>query len=236
MNIKIIPAIDIIGGKCVRLSQGDYGRSKVYGNNPLDIARRFEDQGSDLLHLVDLDGAKSAAPVNLDVLESIASRTSLKVEFGGGIKGTEAVSSAFSAGAFRLICGSTACSQPELFISWLQTYGGDRLVLGADIRDGLVAVKGWKEKSTATVQELLGKFIPEGLRTAIVTDISRDGMLGGPAVGLYRSLMDEFPDIEFIASGGVGSDADIEALDAAGVPAVVIGKAIYEGRITYLSV
>ena len=234
MNIKIIPAIDVVNGKCVRLSQGDYARSKVYSDSPLDVAKRFEDSGADMLHLVDLDGAKSDAPVNLKVLESIASRTSLKVEFGGGIKSSEAVSSAFSAGAFRLICGSVACSRPELFISWLGKYGGDRLVLGADIRDGLVAVKGWKEKSGATVQDLLEKFIPEGLRTTIVTDISRDGMLGGPAVGLYRTLLGEFPDVEVIASGGVGSMADIEALDAAGVPAVVVGKAIYEGKITLL--
>lgn len=234
MNIKIIPAIDVVDGKCVRLSQGDYARSKVYSDSPLDVAKRFEDSGADLLHLVDLDGAKSDAPVNLKVLESIASRTSLKVEFGGGIKSSEAVSSAFSAGAFRLICGSVACSRSELFISWLGKYGGDRLVLGADIRDGLVAVKGWKEKSGATVQDLLEKFIPEGLRTTIVTDISRDGMLGGPAVELYRALLGEFPDVEVIASGGVGSMADIEALEAAGVPAVVVGKAIYEGKITLL--
>lgn len=229
--IKIIPAIDVIGGKCVRLTQGDYGRSKVYSENPLDVAKFFEDCGVELMHLVDLDGAKVACPANLDVLEKIASGTSLKVEFGGGIKNSGAVSSAFDAGAFRVICGSVACSAPELFVSWLELYGGEKIVLGADVRDGLVAVNGWMEQSSTGVSDLLKKFLPSGLSTVIVTDIAKDGMLSGPSVELYRSLMEEFPQLQTVASGGVGSMSDIEALDAAGVPAVVVGKAIYEGKI-----
>ncbi len=229
--IKIIPAIDVIGGKCVRLTQGDYGRSKVYSENPLDVAKFFEDCGVELMHLVDLDGAKVACPANLDVLEKIASGTSLKVEFGGGIKNSGAVSSAFDAGAFRVICGSVACSAPELLASWLELYGGEKIVLGADVRDGLVAVNGWMEQSSTGVSDLLKKFLPSGLSTVIVTDIAKDGMLSGPSVELYRSLMEEFPQLQTVASGGVGSMSDIEALDAAGVPAVVVGKAIYEGKI-----
>ena len=229
--IKVIPAIDIIGGKCVRLTQGDYGRSKVYGGNPLEMAKFFEDCGVEFMHLVDLDGAKESRPVNLRVLEEIVSGTSLKVEFGGGVKSQEAAASAFDAGAFRVICGSIACSAPEQFISWLSAYGGGKIVLGADVRNGFVSVSGWREDTSVRVSELLKMFVPRGLATVIVTDISRDGMLSGPAVDLYRSLMKEFPEVEVIASGGVGSMADILALDAAEVPAVVVGKAIYEGRI-----
>lgn len=229
--IDIIPAIDILDGRCVRLTQGDYGRSRTYSGNPLEVAKRFEDCGVSFLHLVDLDGAKSRHPVNLGVLEKIASRTSLKVEFGGGIKDGTAVSSAFGAGAARVICGSVACSDPDLFSSWLKTYGGGRIVLGADVLDGFAAVNGWQEKAEVSVSDLLGRFVPEGLATAVVTDVSRDGMLGGPAVDLYSGLMGEFPGVEIVASGGVGSLKDIEALDLAGVPAVIVGKAIYEGRI-----
>ena len=229
--INIIPAIDVMDGKCVRLTQGDYGRSRTYGGQPLDVARYFEDCGITFLHLVDLDGARSAGPANLRVLEIIASGTSLKVEFGGGVKDAQAVSSAFDAGASRVICGSMACRNPDLFISCLGTYGGNRIVLGADVRDGLVAVNGWQEKSEASVADLLERFLPGGLSTVIVTDISRDGMLDGPAVDLYSELMHGFPGVEIIASGGVASIGDIEALDKAGVPAVIVGKAIYEGRI-----
>lgn len=229
--IEIIPAIDIIDGKCVRLSQGDYGRSKTYSDSPLDVAKRFEDWGVTMLHLVDLDGAKSSFPVNQAVLEDIAAHTSLKVEFGGGIKSRDALVSVFSAGASRSICGSVACTCPDTFAGWLKEFGGDRIVLGADVRDGLVAVKGWLEKSDMKAEDLLRRFSLDGLQTVIVTDISRDGMLSGPAVELYAGLMEEFPDVRVIASGGVGSMADIEALDRAGVPAVIVGKAIYEGKI-----
>ena len=229
--IDIIPAIDIIDGKCVRLSQGDYGQSKVYSDSPLDVARRFEDCGVRFLHLVDLDGAKARFPKNQRVLEDIASHTSLKVEFGGGLKDMRALASVFDAGAFRAVCGSVACSEPDTFISWLKKYGGEKIVLGADVRDGFVAVNGWLEKTGMKADDLLSAFIPEGLRTVIVTDISKDGMLSGPAVQLYVDLLCAFPSVQVIASGGVGSMSDIEALEEAGVPAVIVGKAIYEGRI-----
>ena len=229
--ITIIPAIDIIGGQCVRLTQGDYARTRVYCQDPLDMAKRFEDCGVRMLHLVDLDGAKSGFPENQKVLEDIVSRTSLNVEFGGGIRERAALASVFDAGAYRAICGSVACACPDAFAGWLKEFGGDRIVLGADVRDGLVAVKGWLEKSDMKAEYLLRRFSLDGLQTVIVTDISRDGMLSGPAVELYAGLMEEFPDVRVIASGGVGSMADIEALDRAGVPAVIVGKAIYEGKI-----
>lgn len=230
--IRIIPAIDLIGGKCVRLSQGDYARGKIYNENPLDVARMFEDCGISMLHLVDLDGARSGSPANLGILETIAARTSLKVEFGGGLKDEASLESAFDAGACRAICGSVACSAPELFGAWLHRYGSDRLVLGADARDGMVAVNGWKDNTSVKLEDLLHTFLPEGLRTAIVTDISRDGMLSGPSVELYIQLMSRFPELEIVASGGVGNLKDLEALDNAGVASVIVGKALYEGRIS----
>lgn len=229
--IKIIPAIDLIDGKCVRLSQGDYGRRKTYSDSPLDVARHFEDCGVTMLHLVDLDGAKSSFPRNQKILESIAAHTSLQVEFGGGIKDRTALVSVFNAGAYRAVCGSVACTDPGNFISWLREFGSEKIVLGADVRDGLVAVNGWLEKTSVTADDLLAGFVPDGLQSVIVTDISRDGMLSGPAIPLYRELMEKFPGIQVIASGGVGSMSDIEALDGAGVPAVIVGKAIYEGKI-----
>ena len=230
--INIIPATDIIGGKCVRLTEGDYGRCSVYDADPLDMAKTFEDCGVSLLHLVDLEGAKSSSSVNLKVLEKIASGTSLKVEFGGGIKSDAALKSAFDAGAYRIVAGSVACSEPELFSSWLQRFGGERIVLGADVRNGKVAVNGWLDSAPLAPDALIGKFLPDGLKTVIVTDISKDGMLAGPSVGLYAGLMQTFPGVEIVASGGVSSMLDIAALDRSGVPAVIVGKAIYEGRIT----
>ena len=229
---NIIPAIDVIGGKCVRLSEGDYGRCKVYDADPLDMAKAFEDCGTTMLHLVDLEGAKANSPVNLRVLEEIASRTSLKVEFGGGVKSDEALHSVFDAGAFRVIGGSIACSMPEMFTSWLKLYGGSRVVLGADVRDGKVAVNGWLDKTDILVEDLMRKFRSDGLKTVIVTDISKDGMLAGPAVSLYSELMASFPDMEVVASGGVGCMDDILELEKAGVRSVIVGKAIYENRIT----
>ena len=230
--IDIIPAIDVIDGRCVRLTQGDYSRSKIYSGVPVDVAKGFEDCGVKMLHLVDLDGARSKRPVNLGVLEEIASSTSLKVEFGGGIKDEGSVSSVFDAGAFRIVCGSIACSAPNVFAGWLHRYGGDRLVLGADVRDGFVAVNGWMEQSSVSVGSRVGRLLQEGLKTAVVTDISRDGMLSGPSLPLYRELSEAFPALEIVASGGVGCVDDILALDRAGIPAVIVGKAIYEGRIS----
>ena len=219
--ITIIPAIDIIGGQCVRLTQGDYARTRVYCQDPLDMAKRFEDCGVRMLHLVDLDGAKSGFPENQKVLEDIVSRTSLNVEFGGGIRERAALASVFDAGAYRAICGSVACAEPDRFIGWLKDFGGERLVLGADVRDGLVAVKGWQESSSAGIGDLLSG----------ADYLHADGMLSGPAVGLYRELLSGYPDIGLVASGGVGTMDDIEALEEAGVPAVIVGKAIYEGKI-----
>lgn len=229
--IEIIPAIDLMDGKCVRLSQGDYSSGVTYSENPLETALMFEDSGMKMLHLVDLDGARAKGPENLRVLEKIASRTSLKVEFGGGIKSAGILASVFDAGAYRAVCGSLACMFPEEFSSWLRMYGGKRIVLGADVRNGTVAVNGWLENTSVTVSGLVGKFLDAGLETVEVTDISRDGMMSGPASDIYVGLMREFPETVFVASGGIGSEADIRALDDAGVPAVIVGKAIYEGKI-----
>ncbi|HIZ85962.1 MAG TPA: 1-(5-phosphoribosyl)-5-[(5-phosphoribosylamino)methylideneamino]imidazole-4-carboxamide isomerase [Candidatus Coprenecus stercoravium] len=230
--IDIIPAIDVIEGRCVRLSEGDYGRCRVYDAEPLDMAKAFEDCGAAVLHLVDLEGAKSDGPVNLRILEKIASRTALKVEFGGGVKSDGALRSVFDAGAFRVIGGSIACTGAEIFSSWLRRYGGSRIVLGADVRNGKVSVNGWLDKTDILIEDLLRRFLPDGLETVIVTDISKDGMLAGPTVALYSELMTSFPDLKVAASGGVGSMADISCLEKAGVRSVIVGKAIYENRIT----
>ena len=230
--IKIIPAIDIIDGKCVRLTQGDYTRSKVYNENPLDMAKRFEDCGVTMLHLVDLDGAKAEFPENQRVLEDIASHTSLNVEFGGGLKDRQALISVFNAGACRAVCGSIACTKPEIFTGWLGEFGGERIILGADLKDGHVAVNGWKEMSSESAESLFDRFSPAGLKTTVITEISRDGMLDGPDVDLYSRLAGKYPGLQIVASGGVGSMDDVERLDMAGIPAVIVGKAIYEGRIS----
>ena len=230
--IDIIPAIDVIDGRCVRLTQGDYSRSKIYSGVPVDVAKGFEDCGVKMLHLVDLDGARSKRPVNLGVLEEIASSTSLKVEFGGGIKSGQSVSDVFNAGASRVVCGSIACSAPETFMEWIRKYGGERIVLGADAMNGKVAVNGWNEDSGLSLYELLENYSGTGLKSVIVTDISRDGMLEGPSVDLYSSLISRFQELTVIASGGVGKIDDIVALDRAGVESVIVGKAIYEGKIT----
>ena len=212
--IEVIPAIDLIGGQCVRLTQGDYDRKTTYYKDPLDAALRYEECGAGRLHLVDLDGAKASRPANLGVLERIAARTSLEVQYGGGIK-------------------SIAVARPDLLRQWLTEFGPERIVLGADTRDGRVAVNGWQEASAIGVEELIGRFADSGLRQVICTDIAKDGMLSGPSVDLYRKLLERFPRIELTASGGIGSWDDIEELDRAGVPCVVVGKAIYEGRIGF---
>lgn len=231
-NIKIIPAIDLIEGKCVRLSQGDYGKCSIYCSDPVDVAKGFQDAGAEILHLVDLDGAKTAGPQNLRILEKIASETSLDIEFGGGLKSEQSISDALNAGAFRVICGSIACKQPEIFALWLRKYSGGRVVLGADVKDGLVAVNGWTEKVDMDVNDLIAGFLPFGLKTVEVTDVSKDGMLSGPATELYSSLIKCFPGVTIVASGGVSSIKDVEALDVVNVRYVIVGKAFYEGRIT----
>lgn len=230
--IQIIPAIDIIEGRCVRLSQGDYGARKVYDASPEDMARQFEDAGMRRLHLVDLDGAKSSSPCNLKVLEKIASFSGMKLEWGGGIKTSEALASVFNAGADYAVCGSVAARQPDLFDGWLNEFGPERMVLGADVRDGKIAVAGWLEESEATIESLVERFLPGGLSQVICTDISKDGMLAGPAFDLYCKLQGEWPGIDFTVSGGISGMADIEKLSDLGLRKVIIGKAIYENRIS----
>lgn len=230
--IKIVPAVDIIDGRCVRLTKGDYGTKKVYDSSPVDMAMRYEDAGVTRIHLVDLDGAKASEPRNLRTLEAIASKVSLEIEWGGGISGSGALGSVFDAGATGAIIGTLAVKNPELFGEWLGKYGPDKMILGADVREGKVAVKGWLEDSLLTIDALMEMFVPKGLREVICTDISKDGMLGGPAFELYGRLMADFPSQVFTVSGGISSMADIEKLSDMGLPKVIVGKAIYENRIT----
>lgn len=232
MKIEIIPATDIIGGACVRLTQGDYGRRTTYYSDPFEAALRFEETGIRRLHMVDLDGAKAAQPRNLAVLERIASKTALEVQYGGGIKSRQALFDVFAAGARRAICGSLAVREPERFAEWLTEFGPERLILGADIRDGSVAIQGWLESSALTAPQLIERFIPQSLTQVICTDISRDGMLCGPSAAFYADLQGRFPAVEITVSGGISSMDDIEELDRQGLRSVIVGKAFYEGRIT----
>lgn len=228
-GFNIIPAIDLIGGECVRLTQGDYDRSKVYSTDPLEMALSFEKAGAKRLHLVDLDGAKASKPANLEVLRRIVQGTGLTVEFGGGIKSEESLKMVLDAGASYAICGSVAVTETEMFRSWLERFGS-RIILGLDLKNGCVATHGWKETSDVSGSELLKSY--EGLvRQAIVTEISRDGMLQGVDVEFYASLQRQFPDVEIIVSGGVSSLQDLEGLRGSGLKAAVVGKAIYEGKV-----
>ena len=228
--IKVIPAIDLIGGRCVRLSQGDFNRETSYDASPERMASRFLDYGLRSVHVVDLDGARLGAPANLDVLKSLTGIGGLEIEWGGGIKTRDDVCSALEAGANRVICGTMAVRDPELFAGLLEEFGPDRIVLGADVRGREVSVNGWTENSGMDIFSLLGLFLPS-LKEVIVTEISRDGMLCGTEVGLYKELMEAFPGLSLTASGGVGSVDDIHALDAVGIQRVIVGKALYEGRI-----
>ena len=230
MKIELIPAIDIINGQCVRLTKGDYDQKTVYGK-PLDMALEFERIGYQRLHVVDLDGAKSKHIVNDDVLKAITSETSLTVDFGGGIKTDEDLEKAFAAGASMVTVGSIAVTKPDLFMGWLEIYGAERMILGADVRHGKISINGWKEDSAEDLLPFLRKYIDAGVRNVLCTEISKDGTLSGPAIDLYKEMMDAYPELHLIASGGVSSIDDIKALDAAGIPAVVFGKAIYEGKI-----
>lgn len=229
--MRIIPAIDIINGQCVRLEQGDYNAKKVYNSNPVEVARSFEDYGFKYLHLVDLDGAKAGKIINHKVLEDITSKTSLKVDFGGGVKTNDDIELAFNSGAQQVTCGSIAVKNPYQVLEWIDTYGADKLILGADVKEKMIAISGWTETSSLSLDELLNQFLPKGLRTVICTDIATDGMLQGPNTALYQELIGKYDGIKLIASGGVSSIDDVEKLKEAGLYGAIIGKAIYEQKI-----
>ncbi len=229
--IEIIPAIDVIDGKCVRLAQGDYNRKKIYKEDPLEVAKEFEDHGIRRLHLVDLDGAVSQHIVNYKVLERIASNTSLIIDFGGGIKTDDDLKIAFECGANMVTGGSIAVKEPELFTSWIKQYGSDKIILGADVRERKIAINGWQEKSDNDIIDFLKDYTNKGVNKVICTDVACDGMLEGTSIKLYKEILQTFPDLYLIASGGVSGIVDIESLQDAGIPAVVFGKALYEGRI-----
>jgi phosphoribosylformimino-5-aminoimidazole carboxamide ribotide isomerase len=229
--IELIPAIDIIGGQCVRLTKGDYDQKTVYCDSPAEVAKEFEKIGFKRLHVVDLDGAKSKHIVNEQVLEAITTQTQLTVDFGGGIKTDEDIEKAFAAGASMVTIGSIAVTNPDLFMGWLEKYGVERIILGADVRHGKISINGWKEDSSEDLLPFLKKYVDAGVRNVLCTEISKDGTLAGPAIELYQSMMAAYPELHLIASGGVSSIEDIKALEDAGIPAVVFGKAIYEGKI-----
>lgn len=230
--IELVPAIDIIDGKCVRLSQGDYQQKTVYSAQPEEMAKIFEGSGVKRLHVVDLDGAKSKHIVNYKVLERITTQTSLIIDFGGGLKSEEDLRIAFESGASMVTGGSIAVKEPETFLSWIKRYGADKIILGADAKDKKIAVSGWQENSDLELIEFVKGYLNLGVKKCITTDISKDGMLKGPSIELYKEMLEKLPDLYIIASGGVSSMADIEALECASIPAVIFGKAFYEGRIT----
>lgn len=230
--IEIIPAIDIIAGECVRLTQGDYAQKKSYSSDPLSVAKSYEDIGITRIHIVDLDGAKQSFPSNLDVLNRIASQTHLDIQWGGGVKSESALKSVFDSGANRAICGSVAITNPELFRGWIATFGSSHIILGADIRNGFVATHGWLKESETTVDQIISDFADAGLSQVICTDISKDGMLQGPSFELYERLQTKFDVINITVSGGISSIDDVLKLNDMGLRSVIVGKAIYEGRIT----
>ena len=234
--IELIPAIDIIDGKCVRLSQGDYDKVKEYSASPADVAKEMEDHGITRLHVVDLDGAKSKHVVNWRTLEQIANATRLVIDFGGGVKTDDDLRIVFDCGAQMVTGGSIAVKEPETFQRWLMKYGPEKIILGADVKEGKVAVSGWLEDSDNELMAFLGHYTQQGVEKVVCTEISRDGMLQGPAISLYKDVLAQYPDLHLIASGGVSSMEDIEALAEAKVPGVIFGKALYEGRITFTDI
>ena len=231
-KIEIIPAIDLIDGKCVRLSQGNYMQKTIYNENPLEVAKTFEVAGVKRLHLVDLDGAKAKHIVNNSILEQIATKTSLIIDFGGGLKTDKDLEIAFNSGASMITGGSIAVKEREIFLSWLEKYGPEKIILGADTKNGMIAVSGWMEETGLPVIEFISGYFGVGVRKVISTDISRDGMLTGPAYELYSEIIKVMPTVEIIASGGISSMDDILRLNEMSVPGVIVGKAIYENRIT----
>lgn len=228
----IIPAIDLIGGKCVRLSQGDYSSKKEYHDDPLEMAKRFEGAGISRLHLVDLDGAKAKKIINGDVLERICAGTSLEVDFGGGIQADEEIEKAFSLGAKQVTGGSIAVKNPTLFDEWITKYGSEKIILGADAKNKKIAVGGWEETTSVELIPFIQSYFDKGVRYVICTDVAKDGLLQGPSVDLYREILKEIPKLKLIASGGVSSVKDLEELEKVGVYGAIVGKAYYEGRVT----
>ncbi|MGL4491803.1 MAG: 1-(5-phosphoribosyl)-5-[(5-phosphoribosylamino)methylideneamino]imidazole-4-carboxamide isomerase, partial [Tannerellaceae bacterium] len=229
--IKIVPAIDMIDGKCVRLTQGNYDAKKIYNEDPVEVAKEFEDYGIRRLHVVDLDGAKAGRIINYRTLERIASRTSLIIDFGGGVKSEEDLVIAFESGAQMVTGGSIAVNNPDEFTRWIDKYGSDRIILGADAKDKKIAIGGWEETTSMDLIPFIKDYHEKGIVSVICTDISKDGMLQGPSIDLYKEIVDNVPYIKLIASGGVSSIADIELLQEMGIPSVIVGKAIYEGII-----
>jgi phosphoribosylformimino-5-aminoimidazole carboxamide ribotide isomerase len=230
--MTIIPAIDIINGKCVRLTRGDYAQQKIYNENPLEIAKQFEDAGITRLHIVDLDGAKAGTIINLKVLELIARNTKLVIDFGGGIKRINDVESIFNAGAAIATIGSMAVKHPELLEEWLMEFGADKFLIGADVLDEKIKISGWLEDGGIDIFTFIGRMIGLGVTNIFCTDISKDGVMGGPSIDLYKKILEEHPEINLIASGGVSSINDVIQLKEIGCTGAIIGKAIYEGLIT----
>lgn len=229
--MQIIPAIDIIEGKCVRLTQGDYNQKKIYNEHPLEVAKQFEDAGLRRLHLVDLDGAKAGAVKNWKVLETLASRTSLTIDFGGGIKTENDLQIVFDSGAALATIGSLAINNKELFVAWLQQYGADHFLLGADVKNEKIAINGWQETSDVWIYDFIQDYLSYGIQQVFCTDVSKDGMLEGAAIDLYKNIVEKFPALLLIASGGVSSIDDLYKLEDVGCKGAIVGKAIYEGRI-----
>jgi phosphoribosylformimino-5-aminoimidazole carboxamide ribotide isomerase len=229
--MQIIPAIDIIDGKCVRLTEGDYSQKKIYNERPLEVALQFEDAGMERLHLVDLDGAKAGAVKNWKVLETIASKTKLVIDFGGGIKTSGDVDIVLSSGASLATVGSIAVKDEDEFVRWLKQYGPDKFLLGADVKNEKIAIAGWLETTNIWIYDFIQKYLEHGVTQLFCTDVSKDGRLEGPALSLYTTIITQFPKLDFIASGGVSSMEDLEQLKDIGCKAAIVGKAIYEGRI-----
>ncbi|EHO08050.1 1-(5-phosphoribosyl)-5-[(5-phosphoribosylamino)methylideneamino]imidazole-4-carboxamide isomerase [Myroides odoratimimus] len=229
--MRIIPAIDIIGGQCVRLSKGDYNTSKVYNTSPVEVAKQFEDAGIKYLHVVDLDGAKSSQIMNAKVLEEIATQTNLQIDFGGGIKNDSDIITAFNSGARQVTVGSIAATKPELFLTWLERYGSEQIILGADCKQRKIMTQGWLDSADTDVLEFIQSYEQRGVSYTIVTDIEKDGMLNGPAIELYKEIITN-TEVKLIASGGLTTVAELHKLKEIGCEGVIIGKAIYEGRIT----
>jgi phosphoribosylformimino-5-aminoimidazole carboxamide ribotide isomerase len=230
--ITVIPAIDVIDGKCVRLTQGDYAQKTSYHDHPIEIAKKYEDHGIKRLHLVDLDGAKAKKIINYKVLEEICSKTSLDVDFGGGLQSENDLKIAFECGAKQVTGGSIAVKDEAMFSSWLKNYGGDKIILGTDTKNKMIAVHGWQETSDISLFDILDKYIPQGIKYTISTDVAKDGLLQGPSFDLYKEMQEKYPELRIIASGGVANIDDLTKLNEMKIYGVVVGKAIYENRIT----